>query len=90
MNVEVISNEAPRAKSRHRCTWCGEWIEAGSIYIRERVKVDGDMSTNKLHPECSDALTEAARAEGGSITYTLYDNERPAVPTNCNEADSPK
>ena len=79
MSVEVITHAEPTAKTRHGCTWCGEWIEVGAIYIRERVKVDGDMTTNKLHPECSDALTEAAHAEGGSITYTLYGNERPKL-----------
>jgi hypothetical protein len=77
MSVEVISSGQVTAKKRHRCTWCGEWIEAGERYTKEFVKVDGDPSSNKLHPECDADLAECARNEGGSCTYTLYGQERP-------------
>jgi hypothetical protein len=77
VSVEVISSGEVTAKRRHRCTWCGQWIEAGERYTREFVKLDGDTSWNKLHAECKAALTEAARIEGGDVTYTLYGNERP-------------
>lgn len=78
MSVQVISSGKVTAKKRHRCTWCGQWIEPGEQYTKEFVKVDGDPSWNKLHPECDEALSECARNEGGSCTYRLYDEERPA------------
>lgn len=78
MSVQVINSEARKSRKRRRCTWCGEWIEAGEAYIHERVIVEGDPSTNDLHPECSNALDELVSYEGGSCTYTPYENERPA------------
>lgn len=79
MSVEIISSGQAKAKKRHRCTWCGEWIEPGESYTKEFVKVDGDPSWNKLHPECDEAVDDLASSEGGTCTYTPYDNERPAV-----------
>lgn len=84
MSVEVISSGKAVAKKRHRCTWCGEWIEAGESYTKEFVKVGGDPSWNKLHPECDLALADLCASEGGSCEYTPYDNERPARTSNGN------
>jgi hypothetical protein len=83
MSVEIITTEKRKARKRHRCTWCGEWIGIGETYTHERVRVDGDMGVNKLHAECDEALSELAAYEGGTCTYTPYDNERPTVSENA-------
>jgi hypothetical protein len=80
MSIEVITHPETRvARKARRCTWCGQMINKGERYSHQRVKVDDDPSVNDLHPECSDALDEAVSAEGGSVTYDLYEQKRPAL-----------
>jgi hypothetical protein len=53
---------------------CGEQIDAGAEYVRWRCYMDGQASTNKMHPECYDMHNE----DGGEWEYSPYDYERPA------------
>jgi hypothetical protein len=63
------------AKKKHRCTNCGESIEAGTTYARWMSVDDGTACTNKMHPECLQSL----RYDNDGIfwEYTLYGGERP-------------
>ena len=58
------------AKKVHRCSWCWQRIEIGSIYKRYRFFDGGDAGTCKMHPECFCAMEEAAKEEGGYLEWT--------------------
>lgn len=64
------------AKKSHRCSWCYERIEVGSEYRRYRHFDQGDAGTVKMHPECYEAMHEAARHEGSNFEFYPGDNPR--------------
>lgn len=68
-----------QARKRHRCSWCWQHIEVGENYRRYRFYDGGEAATVKMHPECYDAMLQAAREEGGVIEWTPG-QERPASP----------
>lgn len=69
---EVIASSTQAARKQHRCTWCGQKIEVGAQYLRERIKIDGDIGTQRFHPECDGALRDLSRYEGGGCVYFDY------------------
>lgn len=79
MSCELISSQTLKARKAHTCTWCGEVIEPGTTYVCDRVVVEGEPSTNKLHPECDRALDEAAALEGGFVLFTPGEQPRGAI-----------
>ena len=62
--------ETHKARKAHRCEWCLQRIDDGTEYKRYRCYGGGEASTVKMHPECYDAMQEAAREEGGYIEWT--------------------
>ena len=44
-----------KARSEHRCCWCGETIEKGETYYRWFCVFEGSANTLKMHPECEHA-----------------------------------
>lgn len=54
-----------KAAKTHRCTWCWQRIEPGEHYCRYRWWSGGDAGTEKMHPECHNAMLNAAEEEGG-------------------------
>jgi hypothetical protein len=67
------------ARKPHRCTWCWQLIGAGETYTRYRYYgSDADAGTVKAHPECYEAIQDAASEEGGMIEWTPG-QERPAA-----------
>jgi ribosomal protein S27AE len=62
------------ARKEHRCTNCGESINAGDAYKRWS-SVENVWFTSKMHPECLQWLLDDA--DGGEFEYTPYDGERP-------------
>lgn len=59
-----------RARKPTRCRWCWEAIAKGESHQTYTQFGDGRVSTTRLHPECYDAMTEAAREEGGYFEWT--------------------
>lgn len=67
---EVIAESKQAARKPHVCTWCGQKIEVGMQYHRERIKIDGDVNTQRFHLECLSALRDLSRYEaGGGCVY---------------------
>lgn len=60
------------ARKEHRCTYCGEAINARDEYVYQTGVYDGAWYVSKMHPECFEDL---GRYEEGE--YTPYSNERP-------------
>jgi hypothetical protein len=75
--MHVTETQTHRARKRHRCQWCWQFIETGELYRRYRV-FDGDASTVRMHPECYDAMQDDAADAGGFIEWTPG-QERPAI-----------
>lgn len=74
--MEHSTVTTPVASKAHRCTSCGETIEAGTKYVKWTTFDDGAF-TNKMHQECHDAHAEAAREDGyGDWEYSPYDHQR--------------
>ena len=64
------ATEAHKARKMHVCCWCAERIEIGEEYRRYRWFSYGEAGTVKLHPECYDAMQDAAYEEGGYFEWT--------------------
>lgn len=69
------------ARKRHRCSWCWQFIGKGEQYKRYVVFDSGETNTVKMHPECHEAMLEAAAEEGGWMEWTPG-MERPAKPVD--------
>mgnify|MGYP001560514442 CR=1 FL=1 len=65
------------AAKQHRCTWCWQLIAKGETYMRYRFFNGGDAGTCKMHPECYEAMEQAAQEEGGWFEWAPG-MERPA------------
>lgn len=50
--------------------------------VKPTKKAEGEMCSNKFHPECDEACTEEARHEGGCFEFMPGENERPQLPNN--------
>ena len=75
--MHMTEVETHKARKAHRCEWCWQRIDDGTEYKRYRY-YGGEASTVKMHPECYDAMQEAASEEGGYIEWTPG-QERPEV-----------
>lgn len=78
----MSKTETLKAAKVHECCWCGQKIEPGETYRRYRWWNTGDAGTAKLHPECYEAMLEAADEEGGWFEWMPGDGERPLVPND--------
>ena len=70
--------ETHKAAKQHRCDWCWQFIEPGETYRRYRCYSDDNACTVRMHPECFDAMQEAANEEGGWIEWAPG-QERPVI-----------
>jgi hypothetical protein len=43
-----------KTRTKHRCEWCGEGIEAGTECFHYKGKFDGDWQDWYMHPECEE------------------------------------
>ncbi len=70
----ITPTETLVARKDHQCTYCCEMINKGDTYKRWAC-VDDAWFTNKMHPECRQALLD--EADGHDFEYTPYSGERP-------------
>lgn len=73
----MTPTEQHKARKQHRCDWCWQFIVVGETYKRYRYYNGGDAGTVRMHPECYEAMQDAASEEGGFIEWTPG-QERPA------------
>lgn len=64
-----------KARKRRRCIYCGEHIEIGETYEREKSVYDGAHQNHAWHPECLADQREAARQ--GDVEFTQHSADRP-------------
>jgi len=84
MSCGSTTRTTQKARQQHRCSWCGQKIEPGSLYHRWRWFDDGDASTVKMHDECLGAFERS-----GDNEFYLYDNERPTPDEACPQPSTP-
>jgi hypothetical protein len=75
VSYALLSESWPIARKQHRCIWCGQHIEPGEKYRRERSVYDGEMQDHKWHPECD--ADAAVQFRDGEEEFAPYENERP-------------
>jgi len=69
------------AAKKQRCSWCGEIINVGEQYFRYRFWNNKEVGVVKMHPECFDAMQDAAEEEGGWFEWSYGECERPFIST---------
>ena len=62
-----------KAGKNHRCTYCGEGIASGEMYLFQKGRYDGRWYESKMHPECFNDIETSEDYE-----YIPYSNERPS------------
>jgi hypothetical protein len=78
MSHQTDTEHIQSSRKPHICDWCGQRINVGEPYARWRWFINGDAGTGRAHPECREALDEAAKEEGGFYEFSPGDNERPS------------
>lgn len=78
MSSTLLSESFPVARKRHRCIWCGDAIDPGTKYRRERSVYDG-MQDHAWHLECDSDAKECFA--DGDVEFMPYSAERPTEPT---------
>lgn len=71
---QLISQALVKARKRHQCDACLEWVEAGCRYVRTTAKVEGDFQMSRVCPRCQ-AMLEAYYSEldVGEACFALQD-----------------
>ena len=77
--MTVLLFKTRKAKKRHRCDWCPEFIEPGENYIDERAVYCGDFQHLKFHPECKQACSQIAKQNGGDFDIDIRGYKRGKV-----------
>jgi hypothetical protein len=73
--INVLTHETRRARKTHVCDYCGQAINAGSVYDYQAGTEDADFYAVKFHPEC---FTEAASDSiHGELCYQFRAMPRP-------------
>jgi len=54
--MEFYSETNPKARKPHQCDCCGGVIEAGSGYVRQTGKWDGDFFCRDWHEDCNEVM----------------------------------
>jgi hypothetical protein len=52
MSIEVMKRETPKARIKHRCSWCSGVIEKGEVYDKQTILLDGRFYDWKSHKLC--------------------------------------
>lgn len=58
------STHIKSTRKYHRCCWCGQLIDKGSIAIKHAVRYEGDFWSGRMHVECDMARAEVSRRYG--------------------------
>jgi hypothetical protein len=61
-----------KARSPHRCDWCGQRINVGEQCYNYRGMFEGEWQNWYMHPECENDYCATDEPE-----FMPYDNERP-------------
>lgn len=76
-----------KSKKSHKCQLCGGEIPAGSEYVRQNGKFDGEFFDRCLHPWCCSAIEKYCQATGDNEydDWAVLDYVQEEVCTACPE-----
>lgn len=87
-----FSNETivKKSKKPHKCQLCGAEIPAGSEYIRQNGKFDGEFFDRCLHMWCCSAIEEYCQATGENEydDWAVLDYVQEKVCATCPEHET--
>ena len=78
MSKYATQTETHNALKSHRCSWCSDRIDVGTVYRRYRFYDGVDAGTVKMHTECYDVMNVEAEEEGGWFEWSTV-MERPKI-----------
>lgn len=64
-----------RTRTKHRCAWCGQGIDAGIPAYHYKGMFEGDWQDWYMHSECEKAY--AVDAHLNDYMFSPFENERP-------------
>ena len=59
MSYSEISAKTVRGRKAYTCEWCGEAILAKSEQLYRAYRFEGQFTTGRMHPECSEAMSKS-------------------------------
>ena len=59
MSDYYLRDKIVKCRKRHRCAWCGQWINDGESAFYRVYRFDGEFLTDYQHPECHEALCKS-------------------------------
>lgn len=71
-----LDQSDPIARKPHRCIWCGEMIESGEKYRREKGVYEGEVQNQAWHMECVEDRY-SAMLDSYDNEFIPYSGERP-------------
>jgi hypothetical protein len=74
VSYTLLGRHERTARKQHRCIWCGEAIDTGSVYVDEASVFDGSWQAHKWHPECEDDARTCFQYDD---TFAPYAQDRP-------------
>ncbi|WP_186425057.1 hypothetical protein [Cupriavidus metallidurans] len=76
MSYHLFSCDEKQARTVHRCIWCGETVDKGERYFRERSVSDGAFQNFAWHPECKQDQEDDINS-GGDCEFIAHSAPRP-------------
>ena len=76
MCYSELKNKEVTVRKVHLCSWCGEEIYPGERAQSRAYKMDGDFTSDHMHPECYEASGIVGSEEGGCWTWNPGEYER--------------
>ena len=80
VSYHLFSCDETKARKQHRCIWCGEMVEQGNRYLREKSVYDGAFQDFAWHPECKQDQENDIN-NGGDCEFISHSAERPHTTT---------
>lgn len=76
MCYDEIRSKEVTTRKRHECCWCGTPVEPGERAQSRAYRLDGDLRSDYMHPECNTASESVAATERTCIEWSPGDYPR--------------
>lgn len=76
MSYDEIRSKEVTTRKNHQCCWCGERINAGEKAQARSYRMDGDLRSDHMHPECNTASIDVVTYENTFVEWQPGDYPR--------------
>lgn len=77
MSYTQLRHAFHRARTQHKCIWCGGVINKGDLYDRVVGIYEGEFQDDCYHPDCKLACKDYFRNNPYEEDFEPYEQERP-------------